>query len=112
MESGRGKPRLGLAGGACDYSGNCDVVPYNALRGDPYFNVDARLAKNIKLGEHRNLQLMFQAFNLFNHANYGNNFGTTVDVTGTFARPVGFINPTSTTLPRAFIGEFGARFTF
>ena len=35
-----------------------------ALRGDPYFDMDARLAKNIKLGEHRNLQLIFQAFNL------------------------------------------------
>ncbi len=51
------------------------VAPYNSLRGDPYFNMDARIAKNIKLGEKRNLQLMFQAFNLTNHANYGNNFG-------------------------------------
>jgi hypothetical protein len=100
-----------LAAVKCYYSGNCHLVPYNSLRGDPYFNVDARLAKNIKLGEHRNLQLAFQAFNLFNHANYGNNFDNVVQ-DSTFSRPIGFINPTSTYLPRAFTGEFGARFTF
>ncbi len=81
------------------------------MRGDPYFNMDARLAKNIKLGETRNLQLMFQAFNLTNHANYGNNFWHSGDIR-TFGQPLGFINPTSTTLPRSFQGEFGARFSF
>jgi hypothetical protein len=103
-----------LAQAQCYYTTHtCHLAPYDSLRGDPYFDVDARLAKNIKLGEHRNLQLIFQAFNLFNRANYGNNFDPVVDDAGTtFSRPVGFINPTSTTLPRAFIGEFGARFTF
>jgi hypothetical protein len=69
------------------------------------------VAKNVKLGESRNLQLIFQAFNLTNHANYGNNFGSVVD-DPTFKKPLGFINPTSSLLPRAFTGEFGARFTF
>jgi len=73
--------------------------------------MDARVAKNIKLGEHRNLQLLFQGFNLTNHANYGNNFGFTVG-DPSFGHPIGFVNPNSTALPRAFIGEFGARFTF
>jgi len=95
----------------CYYSGNCVVSPYNSLRGNPYFNVDARIAKNLKLGEKRNLQLMFQAFNLTNHANYGNDFGNVVG-DSTFKNPVGFINPTSSLLPRAFTGEFGARFSF
>ena len=93
--------------------------------------MDVRLAKNIKLGERAKVQLMFQAFNLFNHANYGNNFGgntntlsfiddlTTVSkkrqvssADPSFGFAQGFINPTSSTLPRSFIGEFGARFTF
>jgi hypothetical protein len=99
-----------LAEVQCYYSGNCHLAPYNSLRGDPYFNMDARLAKNIKLGEHRNLQLAFQGFNLFNHANYGNDFFNTVSTN--FNTPSDFINPTSSTLPRAFTGEFGARFTF
>ena len=102
-----------LAAYQCYYSGNCHIDPYDSLRGDPYFDMDARIAKNIKLGESRNLQLAFQAFNLFNHANYGNNFDNVIQDQGsTFARPVGFINPTSSTIPRSFVGEFGARFSF
>jgi hypothetical protein len=101
-----------LAASQCYYAGNCVVAPYNSLRGDPYFNMDARIAKNIKLGETRNLQLMFQAFNLTNHANYGNDFGAVVDDTTHFKQPQDFINPTSSLLPRAFTGEFGARFSF
>jgi hypothetical protein len=114
--------RLDVAEAACYYSNNCHLVPYNSLRGDPYYEMDARLAKNIKVGERGNLQLIFQAFNLFNHANYGNNFDGTVATLNSnhlaatpnagFANPIGFINPTSSTLPRAFTGEFGARFTF
>ncbi|HEY0564833.1 MAG TPA: hypothetical protein VGC88_04565, partial [Terriglobales bacterium] len=100
-----------LASSKCYYSGQCHVVGFNSLRGNPYYDMDARLAKNIKMGESRNLQLSFQAFNLFNHANYGNNFQSD-PTSSTFRQPLGFINPTSTTLPRAFIGEFGVRFTF
>jgi outer membrane receptor protein involved in Fe transport len=111
VDSVSGKASLGLAEAVCYYSSNCHVGPYNSLRGDPYFNMDVRLAKNIKLGEGRNLQLAWQAFNLFNHANYGNNFDNVVQST-TFARAIGFINPTSSLLPRAFTAEFGARFTF
>jgi outer membrane receptor protein involved in Fe transport len=103
-----------LSAAQCYYSGNCVVAPYNSLRGDPFFNMDARIAKNIKLGEGRNLQLAFQGFNLFNHANYGNDFNLTVgnNPAAPFNQPANFINPTSSTLPRAFTGEFGARFTF
>ena len=100
-----------LAAAQCYYSGNCHIVPYNSKRGDPYFNMDVRLAKNIRLGEGRNLQLAFQGFNLFNHANYGNDFDN-VAQSPTFGRAIGFINPTSSLLPRSFEGEFGARFTF
>jgi hypothetical protein len=100
-----------LAASQCYYSGNCVVAPYNSKRGNAFFNMDARVAKNIKVGEGRNLQLIFQAFNLTNHANYGNDFGTVVD-SSSFGNPVGFMNPTSSLLPRAFTGEFGARFTF
>ena len=93
------------------YDRTCGLNPIFNLRGDPYFDMDARVAKNIKLRESWNLQLMFQAFNLTNHANYGNNFGGTVGLPS-FGHPLGFINPTSSLLPRAFTGEFGARFSF
>jgi len=122
LDSSSGKLSLPVAEAACYYSGNCQIANYNSLRGDPYFDMDMRLAKNIKLGESRNLQLVFQAFNLFNHANYGNSFdGLTATLNSDkkaatpnpgFGFANNFINPTSTTLPRAFTGEFGAKFTF
>jgi hypothetical protein len=130
-DSVTGITRIDIAEAACYYSGNCHLSPYNSQRGDAYYNMDARLAKNIKMGEGRNLQLIFQAFNLFNHANYGNDFGSTNNTLSipnanlppsqqfqisspepTFTNPVGFINPSSSLLPRAFTAEFGARFSF
>lgn len=96
---------------ACLAAGQCHQVGYDTLRGDAFFQLDTRIAKNIKLGEGRNLQLMFQAFNLTNKTNYGNNFTNTVNSTP-FGTPAGYINPTSSSTPRAFVGEFGARFTF
>jgi hypothetical protein len=59
-----------------------------------------------------NLQLMAQAFNLTNRANYGNNFNANIASPSTFAHPSGFINPSSTTVPRSLWGEFGVRFSF
>ena len=119
-----GSNQLGMGGGSAAgallapgctlqgyYNKSCGLNPIFNKRGNAYFNVDTRLAKNLKLGEHRNLQLAFQAFNLFNHANYGNNFDNVVDST-TFGKAIGFINPTSSVAARAFVGEFGARFTF
>jgi hypothetical protein len=93
-------------------SQSCTIAPYDPLRGDPFFQLDMRLAKNIKFGERMNLQLVAQAFNLTNRANYGNNFGLNIASPSTFGHPVGFINPSSTTIPRSTWGEFGARFTF
>ena len=91
------------------------IAKYDPLRGDPFFELDMRLAKNIRFGERMNLQLIAQAFNLTNRANYGNNFGpsATANIASTtFGHPVGFINPSSTIIPRALWGELGFRFTF
>jgi hypothetical protein len=90
----------------------CTIAKYDPLRGDPFFELDMRLAKNIRFGERMNLQLLAQAFNLTNRANYGNNFGRNIGDASTFGKPVGFINPASTIIPRAVWGELGVRFTF
>ena len=90
----------------------CTIAKYDPLRGDPFFELDMRLAKNIRFGERMNLQLVAQAFNLTNRANYGNNFGLNISDPTTFGHPVGFINPSSTIVPHAVWGELGARFTF
>jgi len=91
------------------------IAKYDPLRGDPFFELDMRLAKNIKFGESMKLQLVAQAFNLTNRANYGNNFGvggSSVADPTTFNHPIGFINPSSTIVPRSVWGELGVRFTF
>jgi hypothetical protein len=44
----------------------------NILRGPGSWNVDSVLSKNFALGaDARVLQFRFEAFNLFNHANFG-----------------------------------------
>jgi outer membrane receptor protein involved in Fe transport len=91
------------------------IAKYDPLRGDPFFELDMRLAKNIKIGERMNVQLVAQAFNLTNRPNYGNNFGvggSSVADPTTFNHPAGFINPSSTIVPRSVWGELGVRFTF
>ncbi|HYL87123.1 MAG TPA: TonB-dependent receptor [Candidatus Angelobacter sp.] len=88
------------------------IAKYDPVRGDPFFELDMRLAKNIKIRERMNLQLLAQAFNLTNRANYGNNFGLNIADPTTFGHPVGFINPSSTIIPHSLWGELGVRFTF
>jgi outer membrane receptor protein involved in Fe transport len=94
----------------------CTIAKYDPLRGDPFFELDMRLSKNIKFGERMNLQLVAQAFNLTNRANYGNNFGANAAASiadpTRFGHPQGFINPSSTIIPKSIWGELGARFTF
>jgi len=91
---------------------DCTIAAFNPLRGQAFFELDARLAKNIKIGEKMNIQLVAQAFNLTNRANYGNNFGGSIADPGSFGKPVGFIAPTATFIPRSIWGEFGVHFTF
>ena len=90
----------------------CTIAAYDPLRGDPFFQLDLRLAKNISFGERMKLQLVAQAFNLTNRANYGNDFNNNIASPSTFGHPAGFIAPSSTTIPRSVWGELGVRFTF
>ena len=75
---------------------------YNSLRGDSYFSTDLRLAKTITLSGQYRLQLLAEAFNLFNTTNYNNFVGT---VTSRF-----FQQPVQALAP--FQAQFGARFNF
>jgi hypothetical protein len=59
-----------------------------------------------------NIQLVAQAFNLTNRANYGNNFGNNIASESTLAHPAGFFAPNATFIPRSIWGEFGVHFTF
>jgi outer membrane receptor protein involved in Fe transport len=89
----------------------CTISKYDPLRGDKFFELDTRLTKDFKFGERMHLQLIAQAFNLTNRANYGNNFTTNIN-SGNFGKAVGFIAPTATNIPRSMTGEFGVHFSF
>jgi hypothetical protein len=108
---GSGPGKDAAAALACVAAGSCRQAGYDTQRGDPFFQLDMRFAKNIRFGEQKRLQLIFQAFNLTNKTNFGNDYHNT-NTSGDFLTPEGYINPGSTTIPRAFVGEFGARFTF
>jgi outer membrane receptor protein involved in Fe transport len=97
------------------FEGKLTTAKWDSQRGDPTFNLDARLAKNLNLKwEGLNLQLIAQAFDLTNRANYGPDFGKTIstDPTDNYRQPVGWINPSSAITPRSLIGEFGFRLSF
>ena len=97
----------------CLAAGTCREVAYDSYHGSPYLQFDARFSKTITLHEHYNVALFFQGFNLTNRANYGSNYdGNVADAATSFLKPLGFINPSSTVIPRSFTGEFGARFSF
>ncbi len=95
----------------CYYLGQCTIAKFAPQRGQAFFELDTKLAKNFKIGEKANLQIVAQAFNITNRANYGNDFGGDVS-SSTFGHPVGFIAPSATFIPRAIWGEFGVHFTF
>jgi hypothetical protein len=75
--------------------------------------LDARISNTITIHERYNITLFYQAFNMTNRANYGPNYDVNVtNYTSSFLKPLGFINPSSTVVPRSYTGEFGARFSF
>ncbi len=96
---------------ACIAAGNCLQAPFDNLRGDPFFQFDLRVSKNIKFGDKPRLKLIFQAFDLTNRTNFGNNFVGNVQ-SANFRKPNGFITPAGVIVPRSFSGEIGAQFTF
>jgi len=48
------------------------TFPRNGMRGPGAFNVDLALAKTFKIGERATLELRGDAFNVFNHTQFGN----------------------------------------
>ena len=89
----------------------CHAIGFDKVRGDPFINMDLRIAKNIRLGEKMDLQLLAQFFDLFNRANFGNNFSGNIH-SSLFLQHTGFITPSGVIVPKSFRAEFGAEFRF
>ncbi len=107
-------PSVAMFYRSCLASGSCREVGYNSnYGGTPFLQFDARIGKTISIHDRYNIALFYQGFNLTNRANYGPNYDVNVSNFATsFLKPLGFINPSSTVVPRSFTGEFGARFSF
>ncbi len=86
--------------------GSTGNLPINFINGPMYFNWNAGMFRNFKMGETRNLQLRVEAFNVLNRANFfiGESSGIFNVNSTSFGRV------TSTYDPR--IIQFGARFDF
>ncbi len=96
---------------ACLSANTCHQLPYDYMRGEDFFQLDARFGKFINFGEKAKLELFFQAFDLTNRANFGTSYGGNIR-TSTFEQPTGFITASGVIVPKSFAGEFGARFSF
>ena len=88
-------------------------LPPGTLRGDAFAQVNLRVSKHFKFAEGKGLALFFEAFNLFNAANFGNSFDGTVG-SPNFKRPINFFGATGFSEPVGipFQGQFGFRLTF
>jgi hypothetical protein len=75
----------------------------NTIQGPSTTRFDATLAKNIKVGESKAIQLRWEVFNIFNHTNF-----TTLGLNVTTPSTYGFV--TATRDPR--IMQLGAKFIF
>ncbi|HEX6622991.1 MAG TPA: TonB-dependent receptor [Pyrinomonadaceae bacterium] len=88
-------------------------LPPGTMRGDKFSQLNVRVSKFFKWGENKKLGLFFEAFNVFNTGNFGNQFQ---NVTGEpdFGRPVNFFGATGFSEPIGipFQAQFGARFSF
>ena len=96
---------------ACIAANTCHQVPYDYLRGENFFQLDALFGRFFKFGERARVELFFQAFDLTNRANFGTSYGGNIR-TSTFQQPTGFITSSGVIVPKSFAGEFGARFSF
>ena len=88
-------------------------LPLNDHRGDNFSQLNVRVSKFFAWGEQRKLGLFFEAFNVFNTANFGREFQNT---TGTpdFGKPLNFFGATGFSEPLGipFQAQLGVRFQF
>ena len=96
---------------SCLAANTCHQLPYDYLRGADFFQLDARFSRTFRFGERSRLELIFQAFDMTNHANFGNSYQVNIR-SAIFQQPTNFIAPAGVVVPKSFAGEFGARFSF
>jgi hypothetical protein len=77
-------------------------VRFNSLRGEGYFQTDFRVSKKFFLDDTKNIELLWEMFNIFNNANLSNYNGN--ERSSTFRQARAALAP--------FQAQLGLRFTF
>jgi hypothetical protein len=95
-----------------DANGNPAGV--NNARGIPLVNANTRVTKNLSIGPERKLSLFAEFYNLFNRANFGNQYFGNAFAPATYNKPSGYLGGSGavSTIPNSFQVQFGARFAF
>lgn len=93
----------------------CTMLKPNTVSGKPFVQMDLRTAKNFRLSERMSFALYAEFYNLFNRANFCNDFSQSVN--GGFGTPLGFCNgPDNSGFSAAAIPslhtQWGFRFSF
>jgi Carboxypeptidase regulatory-like domain/TonB dependent receptor len=88
-------------------------LPLNDHRGDNFSQLNVRVSKFFNWGERYKLGLFFEAFNVFNTGNFGNQFQNTTG-TSDFGKPINFFGATGFSEPLGipFQAQLGVRFSF
>jgi hypothetical protein len=86
----------------------------NNARGHALYNANARVTKNLSMGNEKKLGLFAEFYNIFNHANFGNQYFGNQFSPATYGKPSGFIGGIGaiSTLPNSFQVQLGTRFSF
>jgi hypothetical protein len=85
---------------------NGSIVPYNNFVGEPLHRVDLRIQRRFRLAGRVAVEGIAEAFNLFDHANFGSY--TTAEVNATYGKPTA--NTNLTYAPRS--AQLGFRVIF
>ncbi|MGI9107985.1 MAG: TonB-dependent receptor domain-containing protein, partial [Pyrinomonadaceae bacterium] len=106
--------RDGVGGDRDSRDGNDqNHLPPNTMRGDNFQQLNVRVSKFFSFRERAKLGLYFEAFNVFNTANFGREFQ---NVTGSpdFGQPLNFFGATGFSEPLGipFQAQLGVRFNF
>jgi hypothetical protein len=83
-------------------------------RGIPLVNANARVTKVVPFLAEKKVSLFAEFYNIFNRANFGNQFFGNAFSPATYNKPSGYIGGIGaiSTLPNSFQVQFGARIAF
>ena len=115
--SGDGNLRvLCPSGNSADVGFGAGQVPceVNNARGEPLFNINARITKNFTFSSTQRLGVFAELYNLTNRPPFGNQLGGNQQAPTTYNQPVGYLGGAGavSTLPNSFQAQFGVRMSF